>query len=105
MKVLMCPPTHFSIRYEINPWMKLKYPVQRSNAQTQWEDLSNHLRRLGVDVQTVPQKRGFPDMVFTANAGIVKAPLLASPPSPLPPGPPTPRPLALKATAVNSPTS
>jgi N-dimethylarginine dimethylaminohydrolase len=70
MKMLMCPPSYYVIQYEINPWMKLKNPIRPAKAMTQWQNLHDALVRLGVDVQTVPQKRGCPDMVFTANAGV-----------------------------------
>ena len=68
----MCPSSHYAIQYEINPWMKVKNPIHPSKAQDQWNNLHRSLRRLGVDVWTVPQKRGTPDMVFTANAGVAK---------------------------------
>jgi N-dimethylarginine dimethylaminohydrolase len=72
MKILMCPPSYYVIQYEINPWMKLKNPIQPAKAMTQWQNLHRSLTALGVDVWTVPQKRGCPDMVFTANAGVVR---------------------------------
>ena len=71
MKVLMCAPSHYAIQYEINPWMKLKRGIRTVKANEQWKKLRDTLIRLGVDVRTVPQKKGCPDMVFTANAGIV----------------------------------
>ena len=69
---LMCRPTHYSIAYEINPWMSLKRPAVPARARAQWERL-NHLltRQLGVRVQLLPPQRGVPDLVFTANAGLV----------------------------------
>src|SRR5205823_1885657 len=36
----------------------------------QWDALCNVLTGLGVQVLVVPQKKGCPDMVFTANAGV-----------------------------------
>lgn len=71
LKVLMCAPRHYAIHYEINPWMKLENPIERTNAQRQWDGLHHTLSRLGVDILTVPQRKGCPDMVFTANAGVV----------------------------------
>jgi N-dimethylarginine dimethylaminohydrolase len=71
MRVLMCAPTHYDIRYEINPWMKIRHKVKASEAAEQWQALRRTLERLGVTVLTIPQKRGCPDMVFTANAGVV----------------------------------
>lgn len=71
MKVLMCPPRHYAIRYEINPWMKIRNPVNPKVALDQWNGLFRVLRRLGVQVITLEQKKSCPDMVFTANAGVV----------------------------------
>lgn len=71
LRVLMCSPSHYAIRYEINPWMKMKHPIDPPKALAQWKRLYNALRRLGAEVWLVPQKKGCPDMVFTANAGVV----------------------------------
>jgi N-dimethylarginine dimethylaminohydrolase len=72
MDVLMCAPTHYAIRYEINPWMKLKNGIHPGRARHEWDALSRTLQGLGVRVFTLPQKKGCPDMVFTANAGVVQ---------------------------------
>lgn len=69
-RVLMCSPSHYAIRYEINPWMKLSNAIDPVKAREQWDALYGILRRLGVDVWLVPQKKNCPDMVFTANAGV-----------------------------------
>ena len=71
MKVLMCAPAHYAIRYEINPWMKLRNRIDPERAHAQWQSLYLSLTALGVRVLTVPQKKGCPDMIFTANAGVV----------------------------------
>jgi N-dimethylarginine dimethylaminohydrolase len=70
-EVLMCPPQHYSIQYEINPWMKMKNGINPARARKQWDALVKTLTDLGVRVRTIPQKKGCPDMVFTANAGVV----------------------------------
>ncbi len=72
MKVLMCAPTHYAIQYEINPWMHIKNRIDPRRARTQWEGLRRTLQRLGAQVFLVPQTKNCPDMVFTANAGVVK---------------------------------
>jgi N-dimethylarginine dimethylaminohydrolase len=69
-RVLMCPPRHYAIEYEINPWMKMAHPIRTTEALRQWNALRAILEELGVTVLTVPQKKGCPDMVFTANAGV-----------------------------------
>ena len=72
LRVLMCAPWHYAIRYEINPWMKIQNSIYPPAALAQWENLRGTLTRLGVEVWLVPQKKGCPDMVFTANAGVVQ---------------------------------
>ncbi len=72
MRVLMCPPEYFSIDYEINPWMDKEKPVNGVLAQKQWEILKQSYSDLGVEVETVNPVEGLPDMVFTANAGLVQ---------------------------------
>jgi N-dimethylarginine dimethylaminohydrolase len=80
MKVLMCPPTYFSIDYEINPWMDKNNIVDKKVAQRQWEGLVDTYKNLGVEVKTINPVENLPDMVFTANAGLVidKKVILAS---------------------------
>lgn len=70
--LLMCPPTHFRIAYEINPWMDLRRDVDRPLAQRQWEALYEALTlQAGARVRLVEPAPDQPDMVFTANAGLV----------------------------------
>ncbi len=68
----MCPPTRYDVNYVINPWMEGN--VNRSslqNATRQWEQLHAALAGLA-RVELVEQQAGSPDMVFTANAGLVR---------------------------------
>jgi N-dimethylarginine dimethylaminohydrolase len=68
----MCPPTHYRIAYEINPWMSLKRPAHTARAQAQWSALHRLLTRdLRVRVALLTPRPGVPDLVFTANAGLV----------------------------------
>jgi N-dimethylarginine dimethylaminohydrolase len=72
MRLLMCPPSYYGIKYEINPWMRCSRPSNYPLAQKQWRALYRLLRdRLNIDVCLIEPKRGLPDMVFTANAGFV----------------------------------
>ena len=71
MKVLMCPPHHYAIKYEINPWMKLANAIHVKRARRQWNGLYRTLKRLGVEIVLVTPEKDCPDMVFTANAGVV----------------------------------
>lgn len=69
--ILMCPPKHYGIEYEINPWMSRQRPADRAIATRQWTGLKNLLESLGVDVRLQEPVAGLPDLVFTANAGLV----------------------------------
>jgi N-dimethylarginine dimethylaminohydrolase len=70
-RYLMCPPLHFGVLYEINPWMHREVTVDVDRARTQWEGLVTLLRDAGAEVEVIDPVDGWPDMVFTANAGIV----------------------------------
>ena len=71
MAILMCRPDHFDIEYEINPWMHVDVAVNHSTARQQWDALYNTFTHFGETVELIPQVAGLPDMVFTANAGVV----------------------------------
>lgn len=70
-RYLMCPPEHFGVLYEINPWMHREITVDVDRANTQWEGLVALIREAGADVEVIDPHEAWPDMVFTANAGIV----------------------------------
>lgn len=70
-RYLMCPPTHFGVLYEINPWMHREVAVDRDLAVAQWEGLVANLRAAGAVVETMEPPEHVPDIVFTANAGLV----------------------------------
>jgi N-dimethylarginine dimethylaminohydrolase len=67
----MCPPDHYGIEYEINPWMNRSLGAVRALAFRQWQQLHDTLVSLGVKVETMTPQPGLPDLVFTANAGLV----------------------------------
>lgn len=69
---LMCPPKLYEVDYVINPWMAGNvHRASRERAATQWEQLHNALEKIALVVLVEPQP-GWPDMVFTANAGLVR---------------------------------
>ena len=70
-RLLMCPPDHFDVSYAINPWMDLAVPVDRARARRQWDGLVQTLRDAGAQVEVLPAEPGLPDLVFTANLGLV----------------------------------
>ena len=70
-RFLMCPPDFYKVDYVINVWMEGN--VDRSSqarAVQQWRGLEQALRA-EADVELVTPADGWPDMVFTANAGLV----------------------------------
>ena len=70
-RILMCPPDHYGIEYEINPWMNRSLGAVRELAFRQWKTLRDTLVSLGVAVEVLAPQPGLPDLVFTANAGLV----------------------------------
>jgi N-dimethylarginine dimethylaminohydrolase len=70
-RILMCPPDHYGIEYEINPWMNRSLGAVRELAFQQWETLRQKLESLHVTVEILQPQPGLPDLVFTANAGLV----------------------------------
>jgi N-dimethylarginine dimethylaminohydrolase len=76
--LLMCLPRHYGIDYEINPWMDRRRQVDRRRAVAQWRNLYRALtgetatpRGPVAEVELLAPQRGLPDLVFTANAGLV----------------------------------
>jgi N-dimethylarginine dimethylaminohydrolase len=67
----MCPPDYYGIEYEINPWMHREVASDPGESLRQWWALHDTLRGLGVEVERMEPVPGLPDLVFTANAGLV----------------------------------
>lgn len=72
MKVLLCSPEYFDVRYEINPWMDITNNAEPSKAMQQWRNMIDALSSAGAKIEHIRPHEDFPDMVFTANAGLVK---------------------------------
>lgn len=69
---LMCPPEHFTVAYTINPWMHGNLRrIDNAVARQQWRSLYDAISDIATVRLVLPQP-GSPDMVFTANAGLVK---------------------------------
>lgn len=67
----MCAPDHYDVDYVINPWMEGNiHKSSRDLAVEQWQGL-HHLIKEHAIVDLVTPQKGVPDMVFTANAGLV----------------------------------
>ena len=69
--VLMCRPEHFTVVYQINPWMDPAKPTNTALAVAQWQTLHDTYVGLGFDVQLIDPVEGLPDMVYAANGGTV----------------------------------
>ncbi|GAX40647.1 hypothetical protein NIES4075_16130 [Tolypothrix sp. NIES-4075] len=71
IRFLMCAPDHYDVDYVINPWMEGNiHKSSRDRAVEQWQKLHLLLKEHAIVDLVAPQK-GVPDMVFTANAGLV----------------------------------
>lgn len=68
---LMCEPEFFDVCYVINPWMEGNLgKVNKVLARRQWQSLHDIVAKLA-SVSLIEHVAGLPDMVFTANAGLV----------------------------------
>lgn len=71
IRFLMCSPDHYDVDYVINPWMEGNiHKSSRDRAVEQWHKLYHVLKDKAI-VDLVAPQIGWPDMVFTANAGLV----------------------------------
>lgn len=77
-RILMCPPDHYGIEYEINPWMNTEVGSDPVESLAQWTTLRKTLIDLGAQVETMGPVPGLPDLVFTANAGLIYEDLFLS---------------------------
>lgn len=69
--LLMCAPSLYSVDYVINPWMHGNVGAcSQARAMQQWHRLHNLLTQFA-QVHLIEPASGSPDMVFTANAGLV----------------------------------
>ncbi len=70
-RFLMCAPDHFEVAYVINPWMAGNLAHGRNEvALRQWDALARLIGEVA-RVEHIAHASGVPDMVFTANAGLV----------------------------------
>jgi N-dimethylarginine dimethylaminohydrolase len=70
-RFLMCAPDHFEVSYVINPWMEGNVALSHSStAHSQWKALAEMIEQVA-HVEHITPTKGVPDMVFTANAGLV----------------------------------
>ncbi|MGB5258485.1 MAG: arginine deiminase-related protein [Woeseiaceae bacterium] len=70
-KILMCAPDYFNVDYVINPWMAgHEESMSLEAAKRQWATLRDTISEFA-EVVTISPQPDLPDMVFTANAGVV----------------------------------
>lgn len=70
-RYLMCEPTHYTVSYEINPWMDKTRYTDADLAVRQWRTLRDTYLELGHTVETIDPIPGLPDMVYAANGATV----------------------------------
>jgi lysine-ketoglutarate reductase/saccharopine dehydrogenase-like protein (TIGR00300 family) len=71
IRILMCAPDHYDVDYVINPWMEGNiHKSTKDLAVEQWKALYQTIKQYAT-VDLVKPEKGVPDMVFTANAGLV----------------------------------
>jgi N-dimethylarginine dimethylaminohydrolase len=68
---LMCEPLHYTVSYEINPWMDQTRFTDTDLAVRQWRRLRDVYVDLGHTVETIDPIPGLPDMVYAANGATV----------------------------------
>ena len=72
LRFLMCPPHYFGVEYVINPWMQGQInAADQELAVRQWMQFHAVISKYA-DVSLMPAVSGLPDLVFTANAALVR---------------------------------
>ncbi|MGH6856839.1 MAG: dimethylarginine dimethylaminohydrolase family protein, partial [Methylocella sp.] len=70
-KILMCAPDYFGVNYVINPWMLgNRGRINHALSVGQWNNLKDAVAA-HAEITLIEPQPEFPDMVFTANAGMV----------------------------------
>lgn len=68
-KLLLCPPTFYDIRYEINPWMDVDNRIDKTKAQEEYNTLTYAYDQLGIAYDELGCVEELPDQVFTTDLG------------------------------------
>jgi N-dimethylarginine dimethylaminohydrolase len=71
---LMCPPTHYTTSFFLNPWLRYWEDVDPALAREQWAQLKQTIEACGASVRLLEPLAEGPAMVFTADTTIVYAP-------------------------------
>jgi N-dimethylarginine dimethylaminohydrolase len=70
--LLVSDTRHFRIEYRINPYMRMAEQPNPEAAQAEHREIVAAHIALGRRIEYVPSAPGCPDMVYTANAGLVR---------------------------------
>ena len=70
--LLLCPPSFYDIRYEINPWMNTDNPIDKAKAHEQYETLKYAYDALNVTYHELSPNNHFPDQIFTTDTGHIE---------------------------------
>lgn len=71
-RILVCPPPFFDVTYEINAWMDVNNPPNKDRSKLQWRELQHTILALGVHLEYLEPDGAVPDLVFTANAALIR---------------------------------
>lgn len=68
-RILLCPPDHYDIKYEINPWMDMSVKVNKDNAREEHNTLKAVYTSLNVPFNELTPDAELPDQVFATDVG------------------------------------
>lgn len=68
-KLLLCPPTFYDIRYEINPWMDVDNKIDKAKVWEEYNTLTYAYDQLGIAYDELGCVEELPDQVFTTDLG------------------------------------
>ena len=68
---LACAPVEITVAYEINPYMHVQVHPDPELALAEHDGLVSTLGSAGAEIEFMDPVPGLPDLVFTANAGVV----------------------------------
>ncbi|CAB3405947.1 unnamed protein product [Caenorhabditis bovis] len=73
-RIMMTRPSHYKVNYSINAWMDVHNQADSSKATKQWEMLKSTIEKCGANVEVMESEdaKHYPDIVFCANAGIIR---------------------------------
>jgi N-dimethylarginine dimethylaminohydrolase len=72
MRLLVCPPGHYGVRYAINPWMDRNVGDTTPDAIRQWDRFVELLGCVGeIEFVQVEPAAQTPDLIFTSNAALM----------------------------------